>query len=384
MLDALRGLLPAIAASEAHDPESFPAASVAAMGEAGLLLGPFPRSAGGEGATLEEAVRAIELLAAASPSLALLTAMPLGLAGIFGCGPDAAPPEHRAAWTNQVDRAAAAYRRGEIYAACNSEKGAGGSLAATTTVARRDSTGAFRLTGEKILASFGKHADHFFSTAKVDHADLPGGGAVEFFLVSTRAPGVEILADWDGFGMRSTESQTVRYSDAPAEELLGFPNFIEVVKPLQYFFCLFAAVPLGCAASILRALADPPPASPALRLRLAEATMRYESLRAYLLETARGWRPGASPAYAARVLRTKTFVTQESTRLCADLFALGGGRHYRRTSPVARALAGAFAGTALRPPLVLGLDSLIETFSPGWLSDAEPEPAPPLLEPRPA
>jgi hypothetical protein len=46
-------------------------------------------------------------------------------------------------------------------------------------------------------------------------------------------------------------------------------------------------------------------------------------------------------------------VTQESTRLCADLFALSGGRHYRRTSPVARLLSASFAGTALRPPLMM-------------------------------
>jgi alkylation response protein AidB-like acyl-CoA dehydrogenase len=102
-----------------------------------------------------------------------------------------------------------------------------------------------------------------------------------------------------------------------------------------------------------------------LRLRLSEAVMRYEAMRAYLLETAGSFRPAAGPGYAARVLRTKTYVTQEATALCAELFALGGGRNYRRQSPVARALADSFAGTALRPPLALALDNLIETFSLG-------------------
>ncbi len=54
-------------------------------------------------------------------------------------------------------------------------------------------------------------------------------------------------------------------------------------------------------------------------------------------------------------------------KLCAELFALSGGRHYRRTDPVARALAGSFAGTALRPPLSLGLEMLIENFGLGDL-----------------
>jgi hypothetical protein len=96
--------------------------------------------------------------------------------------------------------------------------------------------------------------------------------------------------------------------------------------------------------------------------------MRYEAMRAYLLQTAEGFRPAAGAAYAARVLRTKTYVTQEATKLCAELFALGGGRNYRRTSSVARTLADSFAGTALRPPLALALDRLVESFS---LGDAE-------------
>jgi len=91
--------------------------------------------------------------------------------------------------------------------------------------------------------------------------------------------------------------------------------------------------------------------------------MRYEAARAYLLETARGWRPGSSPAWRARVLRTKTYVAQDMTRLAAELFALSGGRHYRRSSAVARLLAASFAGTALRPPLPLALDMLTEAFA---------------------
>ena len=115
-------------------------------------------------------------------------------------------------------------------------------------------------------------------------------------------------------------------------------------------------------------LATPAPESPALRLRVSDALMRYEALRAYLMETAAGWRPAAGPAYAARVLRTKTHITQEATKLCAELFALSGGRHYTRTGAAARALADAFAGTALRPPLALALDTLVQSFSLGDLA----------------
>jgi alkylation response protein AidB-like acyl-CoA dehydrogenase len=295
--------------------------------------------------------------------MALLAAMPLGLAGNHAHGVDVMPEEHRRAWAEQVDRFAARVRAGGWYAAANSEKGAGGSLEATKTVAALGSDGVWRLDGEKILGSSGRYADYFFSAAKVDPEQLPGCGIVETFFVKTDAPGVEVLSDWDGFGMRPTESNTVRYASAPAEQMWGFPNFLARVQPIQYWYCLFSAVPLGCARAMLDTLGAPAPESPALRLRLSEALMRYESLRAYLGETADRWQAAAGPAYAARVLRTKTYVTQKSVKLCAELFALSGGRHYRRGDALARTLADSFAGTALRPPLALALEQLVQQFS---------------------
>ena len=364
----LDDLLPLIADQERSHPEAYPAKSIRALFDAGIIAGPFPEDLGGRGIKLVEAVRFVETIASASPSVALIASMPLGLAGFYGLGQEIAPNAHRAAFVAQTSRVAADYRAGRVYAACNSEKGAGGSLAATQTMAARQSDGAFALSGEKILASAGRNAATFFSTAKVSADELPGAGVVEFFLVDVTSEGVEVLNDWDGFGMRPTESHTVRYTKARAREMVGFPDFVNLVQPLEYAFCLFAAIPLGCAKAILRATASPAPQSPALRLRLAEATMRYEAMRAYLLQTAEGFRPHAGAAYAARVLRTKTYVTQEATKLCAELFALGGGRNYRRTSLVARMLADSFAGTSLRPPLMLALDRLVESFS---LGDAE-------------
>ena len=362
LAETVRALAPRLAEREHADPERYPSENIADLVGSGVMRAPFPAAAGGSGCTLVEAVDAIETIASASPSTALLAAMPIGLAGAYAAGPDVAPAEHRREWSAQIDRVAAEYRAGTLYAACNSEKGAGGSLDATKTIAQHRN-GAFELSGEKILASFGRHAGLFFSTARVDPSELPGCGVVEFFRVRPDAPGVEILEDWNGFGMRSTDSHTVRYTAARAEGIVGFPNFIEIVQPLTYWFALFSAIPLGCAAAIRRELSTPAPASAALRVRLSDAQMREEALRAYLHETARAWRPGAGPAYAARALRTKTHVTQESTRLCAELFALSGGRHYTRDGRLARTLAASFAGTALRPPLSLALETLLQQFS---------------------
>jgi alkylation response protein AidB-like acyl-CoA dehydrogenase len=350
-------------AREAADPDRYPAESVADLIALGLFSAPFPDELGGRGLDLPKAVVIVEALSGASPSLGLLASMPIGLAGVLAASAPALPEAVRPAFREQVARVAGDVRAGGIYAACNSEKGAGGSIDAIRTVARRDDAG-YRLTGEKILASFGLHATTFFSTAK-----LPEGG-VELFFVDPRAPGVTLRPDWDGFGMRSTESHSVRYEDAPAREMLGYPGFLGAAQPFSWWYCLFAAIPLGCVASMIRALGTPAPSSPALRLRLSEALMRYEAARAYLLETASLWRPGGDEAHRARMLRGKTYVVQESARIAADLFAISGGRHYTRTGHLARRLAGTFAGTALRPPLPLALDLLVEGFSLGSLDVA--------------
>ena len=228
---------------------------------------------------------------------------------------------------------------------------------------RGGENGVFELTGEKILASFGRYAGMFFSTAKVDPSEMPGCGVVEVFLRAA-----------DGAGRRDPQ-RLGRFRDAVDRESYGPIS----LRPGRGRSRISEFHPDRAAADLLvralyrhssrvrrgdrRELSTPAPASAALRVRLSDAQMREESLRAYLHETARVWKPGAGQEYAARVLRTKTYVTQEATRLCAELFALSGGRHYTRNGRLARTLAAAFAGTALRPPLPLALETLLQQFA---------------------
>src|SRR4029453_1650766 len=140
----------------------------------------FPVALGGVGGSRRDSVLIVERLAAVSPAAALLICMPMTLAGFVVAGAAIAPAEHRAACAAQTEHVAADYRSGRIYAACNSEKGAGGSRAATQRGRRREGDGN-RLTGEKILASFWRHASPFFSPARVSPEALPGAGVVEAF-----------------------------------------------------------------------------------------------------------------------------------------------------------------------------------------------------------
>ena len=186
---------------------------------------------------------------------------------------------------------------------------------------------------------------------------------VEFFFVPTIAAGVEILDDWDGFGMRASESQAVRYRGAQASALVGFPELhrdgapapstSSACSPRSPWLRRRPAAPFTHAGARV----------PALRLQAVECQMRFEAARAYLFETAGEWRPGADAAYAQRVLRMKTFVTRESVRIAPTSSRSAGGRNYRRNGTAARLFADAFAGTALRPPLSLALETLTQQFA---------------------
>src|SRR5688572_10527023 len=107
MTTSLEDVLPSIADRERREPEAFPAASIKALFDAGIIAAPFASDRGGRGAALPEMVAAVESLAAASPSTALIASMPIGLAGIYGLGPDVAPARHRDAYADQIDRVAA-------------------------------------------------------------------------------------------------------------------------------------------------------------------------------------------------------------------------------------------------------------------------------------
>ncbi len=107
--DMLEGVLPALAEHERAEPETFPAASIAALYDAGVIAAPFPPELGGSNSSLPELVAAVEAIASASPSTALIACMPLGLAGIYGLGPPIAPQKYRAAFAEQIEHVAEDY-----------------------------------------------------------------------------------------------------------------------------------------------------------------------------------------------------------------------------------------------------------------------------------
>ena len=100
---------------------------------------------------------------------------------------------------------------------------------------------------------------------------------------------------------------------------------------------------------------------------MAEGGLNWESLPLKLFAggNAKFWNPADIDFSRDRADWERLTDDERSyaTRLCAELFALSGGRHYTRNGRLARTLAGAFAGTALRPPLPLALETLLQQFT---------------------
>ena len=55
----------------------------------------------------------------------------------------------------------------------------------------------------------------------------------------------------DGWAARLAARPRSAWSVTFVSALVGFPNFIEVAQPVSYWYCLFAAIPLGCVAGML-------------------------------------------------------------------------------------------------------------------------------------
>src|SRR5687767_4869145 len=117
----VRDLAPRLANRDAADADRHPADNIADLVSAGVIRAPFPAAVGGAGCTLLDAVDAVEVIASASPSTALLAAMPIGLAGVYAVGRGAAPPACRGGWAELIERDSTDYRSGVRYAARDSE-----------------------------------------------------------------------------------------------------------------------------------------------------------------------------------------------------------------------------------------------------------------------
>jgi isovaleryl-CoA dehydrogenase len=332
----------------------WPAHSMRAFAEAGLLGLQVPTALGGHGQGLLALSVLTETVARACPSSALCFGMHcVGTAVIAA-----------KATADQEERFLRPIAQGRHVTTLSlSESGSGAHFYLPRT-RLTDAGDAFQVDGEKQFITNGGHADSYVMSV-APAADAPEAGDFSCLVVEGGTPRLEWLQPWSGFGMRGNSSRGLRLAGVrvPKANLLGKPGdqlwyVFEVVAP--YFLVAMAGTYVGIAESALQAaglhlrtrryahsgesLAD----ADVLQVRYAEMWMAVEKARALLREAAARGDAG-HPEALPYILACKAEAGDTAIQVAGDAMTLCGGMAYRDNSRVAQMLRDARASHVMSP-----------------------------------
>ncbi|EEP73337.1 nitrososynthase [Micromonospora sp. ATCC 39149] len=214
VVDLLAGVIPRISA-EAADRDrtgTFPVEAFEQFAKLGLMGATVPAELGGLGLTrLYDVATALMRLAEADASTALAWHVQLSRGLTLTYEWQHGTPPVRA----MAERLLRAMAEGEA-AVCGALKDAPG----VVTELHSDGAGGWLLSGRKVLVSMAPIATHFFVHAQ--RRDDDGSVFLAVPVVHRDAPGLTVLDNWDGLGMRASGTLEVVFDRCPvrADELL--------------------------------------------------------------------------------------------------------------------------------------------------------------------
>jgi alkylation response protein AidB-like acyl-CoA dehydrogenase len=341
--------------AEAEDRDArWPEPAMRALAEAGLMGLHVPRELGGHEQALTGLLQIAETLAAGSPSTALCYAMHcVGTAVIAARATD----HQRQAYLEPI-------ARGEhLTTLAVSEPGTGLHFYVPQTRATR-SGDEYVLDGTKGFITNGGHADSYVvSTVGVGESEAEG--AFSCFLVDADRAGLEWQGPWNGFGMRSNSSRSLRLSSVrvPVPKLLGEEGdqlwyIFEVVTP--YFLMAMAGTYVGLAGRALEIAREHLGSrrhahtgellgsDPVLAHRLGRMWTELERTR-QLVHSAAARADAGDPEALHPLLACKLASAETAVWLVNEAMTLGGGTAYRANGELARLLRDARASHVMTP-----------------------------------
>ena len=335
---------------------AWPAHTMAALADAGLLGLQVPQRLGGHGEGLLALSMLTEAIGRACPSSALCFGMHcVGTAVIAA----KATPHHEDAYLREI----AAGRH--ITTLALSEAGTGSHFyLPETNLTRADDGTHFVVQGTKQFVTNGSRADSYVVSTRASSAAAEAGD-FSCLIVDGATPNLHWLAPWDGFGMRGNSSRGLHLDDAPVpvRNLLGDDGdevwyVFEVVAP--YFLMAMAGTYLGVAQSALDAagehLRNRRYSHSGASLRDAEVLQsRYagmwtavEKTRALIYEAARRGDNG-DPQALPLILSCKADAGETAVHLANEAMTICGGAAYRDNSRIAQMLRDARASHVMSP-----------------------------------
>jgi alkylation response protein AidB-like acyl-CoA dehydrogenase len=343
------------------------AAEFAALRNTGLLLLPVPVEAGGLWAGTAASVRGLcetyRDLAGADPSVALVSSMHPSVIAfwLFTSGDDPA-------WEAQRQAVFAGAVAGEQWGTITSEPGSGGDIARTRSTATPMGDGLYAVTGDKHFGSGSGVVDKMMTTAVPSDGEGP-----TIFVIDVRdrpwdgSAGMRLVAEWDGMGMRATQSHAMRLEGVPAERLAWSGRFEDITLGASPFIAtIFTAVVLGVLDEAV-GLARGQIAAKATELRAYEQVEwaraeqdHWLAVQAY--EGALRALESGDPVAAGRAgIRAKEAVAELAEQTLLRLTRVLGGGTYSQRSPYAHWFEDVRALGFLRPPWGLAHDVLFLT-----------------------
>ena len=349
------------------DPNDF-----AELRACGLPLMAVPVDAGGTWVDVATSTRpvaqALRALAGGDPSVALVSAMHPAVIAYWSAAPELSNPAWKVQWSAVVNSVVGGHQWGTI----TSEPGSGGDITKTRSVAKLDGDLApfldgttYRITGAKHFGSGSGVCERMITTAVAEGDDTPS----VFVLDMAGRPWetsdhVELIAEWDGMGMRATQSHALRLEGTPAVRLATERPMDQVTAPaMPTIEAYFVAVVVGVL-------------DEAIATARAQIRDRADSLRAYervewtkaeqdhwLAVQAhegalRALESGDAVGAAHAALRAKQSIAELAEQTLLRLGRVLGGGTFSQRSPFSHWLEDVRALGFLRPPWGLANDAL--------------------------
>ena len=324
-------------AEEIDATDEFPEDLFRRLGELGILGLPFPEAYDGSGGDYMGLVIALEEIARASGSLALILDAHTSLCcePIFLFGTE-----------EQKQRYLPPLARGEWIGAFGlTEPEAGSDAGATRTRAVRDGN-EWVINGQKIFITNGSIADVVVITAKTD----PDAGTrgISSFLVEKGTPGFEPGRDEKKMGLKGSVTSELFFHNCriPLKNLLGEENqgFKQFLTTLDAGRVAISAMAVGLAqgafdraveyAKQRQQFGQPIADFQAIQWMLADSATEIEAARMMVYRAA--WLREQGYRFTKEAAMAKLFATETSERVCRRAIQVHGGYGYVREYEVER------------------------------------------------
>jgi alkylation response protein AidB-like acyl-CoA dehydrogenase len=324
-------------AAEVDKTEEFPADNVRKMAELELMGLPYPEEYGGGGGDYVSYAIAVEEIARACGSTALIYAAHVSL----GCGPiyHFGTQDHKQNWLPHL----CSGRGLGAFGLTEPEAGSDAGATRTTAVRQGDS---YILNGSKMWITSGAIADVVTCTAKTD----PGAGArgISCFLVEKGTPGFIPGKNEPKMGLKGSVTSALSFENCqvPAANLLGQEGdgFRQMLITLDGGRISIGAMALGLGQAAL----DAATAYAKERVQFGQPIARFQAIQWMIADMATEIDAARLMVYRAAAMKdagrpftkeaamAKLFASEASERAAFKALQIHGGYGYSREYPVER------------------------------------------------